>query len=135
MNPKIEITNKIAEILGLETDPKSIKKLIYRWWENPRNKSQGGLRLTEEGFESIKTANIKPYCVKLEHKITFYSNQLVIWLDRYINCPWFISQQGYKYKHNSEIYIFDDKMAVQLILFEGNVERFLSTKVALLKSY
>jgi len=126
MTLKNEITNKVAQILNLDLDKKSVKKLIHSWWENPRNKSQGGLRLTDIGFEALRNADIKFHKVKLEHPIKLYTNQLVIYLDRYIDCPWFINK--------TEIFVFGDKMAVQLILFEGNLERFLEAKVLNLKS-
>jgi hypothetical protein len=134
MTLKIEITRKVAEILGLSTDSKSIKQLVHLWWGNPRNKSQGGLRLTEQGFECLKQADIKTHRVKLEHRITSYNNQLIIWLDQYIDCPWFLNRNGSKNKTNLDIYVFSDKMAVQLILFDGDVERFLSAKVESIRS-
>lgn len=127
MNPKIEITKKVAEILGLSLDNKSIKKLIQTWWQNPRNKPTGGLHLTEQGFNSLKQADIKVHKIKLETPIIFYSNQLVIWLDRFIDSPWFLCR--------NEIFVFGDKTAVQLILFSGNIERFVNAKAESLKSH
>jgi len=118
MNQKIEITKYIAEQFGLDTSDRAIQKLIPQWWQNPRKKEQGGLRLTDEGFARL-SAHIKAHEIKLEELLE-YTNQKIIQLDNFITCPWYIGKRA--------IYVFDDKMAVQLVLFSGNVSRFLAAK-------
>lgn len=119
MNPKFKITKVVLESLGLEPTDKRIKETIPTWWSNPRQKEKGGLRLTDQGFECFQKADIKFYRVQFDQKLS-YTNQLVIWLDRYIDCPFYIT--------NKEIYVFDEKMAIQLVLFSGNVSQFTSVK-------
>lgn len=119
MKPKIEITKYVAEQLQLVTDEKSIKKLIPVFWQNPRDKEKGGLRLTDKGFESLKLADIKVHRVRFEEPVQ-YTNQLIIWLDNFIDCPWYIT--------NREIFVFSEKMAVQLVLFSGNIAKFSAAK-------
>jgi len=119
MKPKIEITKYVAEQLQLATDEKSIKKLIPVFWQNPRDKEKGGLRLTDKGFESLKLADIKVHRVRFEEPVQ-YTNQLIIWLDNFIDCPWYIT--------NREIFVFSEKMAVQLVLFSGNIAKFSAAK-------
>lgn len=119
MNQKFNITKAVLNSLGLVADDKRVKQTIPIWWTNPRKKEKGGLRLTDQGFECLQKADIKFYRVQFEQKLE-YTNQLVIWLDRYIDCPFYIT--------NKEIYVFNEKMAIQLVLFSGNVAHFTSIK-------
>jgi len=119
MIQKLEITKYIAEQSGLTTDQKSLRKLNTLWWQNPRQKVKGGLRLTDEGFARA-TAFINSHKVDIDNDID-YNNQLIIRLDNLIECPWYIS--------NKHIFLFDEKIAVQMILFSGNIARFTAAKV------
>jgi len=125
MNLKNDLTKYVAEQLGLSTEEKFLKKLTPVWWQNPRNKSKGGLRLTEKGFECLQQADIKVHRVRFEEPI-HYTNQLIIWLDNFIDCPWYVTHK--------EIYVFEEKMAVQLVLFSGNIVKFSTAKAKNLKS-
>jgi hypothetical protein len=124
MNQKIKITKYIAEQSGLPTDDKSIRKLISQWWINPRQKEKGGLRLSDDGFARL-TTQFKAHKVKFDGPVD-YTNQLIIRLDNFIDCPWFLAKK--------EIYVFNDKMAVQLVLFSGNIAKFSTAKAKSLKS-
>ena len=119
MNLKHDITKLALESSGLASDEKRIKQTIPIWWMNPRKKSSGGLRLTEQGFECLQQADFKAHRVRFEEPI-HYTNQLIIWLDRFIDCPWYVT--------NKEIYVFGEKMAVQLVLFSGNIAKFGAAK-------
>jgi hypothetical protein len=124
MNQKIEITKYLAKAAGLPTDDKSMRAFVIQWWQNPRNKSKGGLRLTDEGFARL-TAHFKAHRVTLDGNFD-YNNQLIVRLDNYITCPWYLG--------NQDIFVFNDKMAVQLVLFSGNIGRFSSAKAASIKN-
>lgn len=120
-NQKIEITRYVAEQEGLSTEDPHLRKLMSFWWQNPRLKSTGGLRLTDEGF-----ARLSKYFVA--HQVRFeqtrkeikFTNQMILRLENFITCPWYITNKG--------VWVFDDKMAVQLVLFSGNIEKFTSAK-------
>jgi hypothetical protein len=118
MNQKIEITKYIAAKYNLSTDDKAIRNWVAQWWQNPRKKSKGGLRLTDEGFARL-SAHFKPHRVELDRDFD-YTNQLIVRLDNFITCPWYITKMG--------MWVFDDKMAVQLVLFSGNIEKFTNAK-------
>jgi hypothetical protein len=115
MNPKYEITKIVLESLGLTADEKRIKQTIPTWWVNPRNKEKGGLRLTDQGFECLVKADIKCYEIKFEEPI-IYTNQLAIWIDQNIEFPFYITKRS--------IHVFGEKLAVQLVLFSGNIAKF-----------
>jgi hypothetical protein len=120
MNQKTEITKYILESMDLDASDGRVRKTIPTWWYSTRQKEQGGLRLTDQGFEAFQKAGIKEYRVKFEDTIHF-TNQLIIWLDQFIDCPFYL--------RNKEIYVFNEKMAVQLVLFSGNIQRYTSAKV------
>jgi hypothetical protein len=119
MNQKLDITKYLAEQWGLDTDQKSLKQLNTLWWQNPRNKIKGGLRFTDEGF-SRASAHLKYHKVNIDDGID-YNSQLIIRLDNLIDCPWYLS--------TDYIFLFDEKIAVQMILFSGNIARFTDAKV------
>lgn len=119
MNPKLELTSKILEFLNLPNDADNVRKIIPAWWYNTRKKSKGGLRLTKEGFEAFKKADIKFYKVRLFEPLNI-NNQLLLWMDNYIDCPFFLKSE--------EIYVFSEKMAVQLMLFSGNIHKFTEAR-------
>lgn len=115
----VEITKKVLEITNPTASPQDLDKALIRWWSNNRKKAQGGLRLTEEGYTALQSAEIKSYKIKFDEPIVF-TNQLTIWLDRFIDCPFYLTDK--------EIYVFSERMAVQLVLFAGNIQKFSAAK-------
>jgi hypothetical protein len=115
MNPKYDITKAVLESTGLVVDEKRIKKTIPTWWVNPRKKEKGGLRLTEQGFECLKQADIKSYELKFDEPLVV-TNELLLWIDQNLDCPFYIT--------NRKIWVFGERMAVQLVLFSGNIAKF-----------
>jgi len=114
MNQKLKITKIVAEQLGLAIDDQSIDKLRQVFWSNPRLKKKGGLGLTEKGFESFCNAEITHHRVAFEEPI-FLTNSLLLWIDNNVDCPFYLTHK--------EIYLFGEKMAIQLILFAGNIQK------------
>lgn len=115
MNQKLELTKYVLTTLNNSYTEKELKKVMHLWWLNTRKKSKGGWRLTELGFFHLNLAKIKNYEIKFEDEI-FFTNELTIWLDQHIDCPF--------YMHNKKIYVFGESIAVQLVLFSGNIEKF-----------
>lgn len=112
MNQKYEITKTILNILNVPASEKKLKELVFSWWANPRSNQKNGLRLTSAGFKAFQDANIKLYDITLSEPIE-YTNSMVLWLDRHIECPFYLE----KYK----IFLTSEKMVIQLVLFEGNI--------------
>ena len=119
ISQKHEITKLVLEAQGLVFDDKRIKQTIPIWWHNIRNKSKGGLRLTEQGFECLKQADIQFYEVKFDEPI-FFTNKLIIWIDQNLESPFYLTSK--------QIYVFGEKIAVQLVLFSGNIAKFQRAK-------
>lgn len=119
MTQKTEITRKVLESLGLDPSEDRVLKTIPVWWYSTRQKENSGLRLTDAGFKALVDAGIKEYRIEFTEDIRF-TNQLMIWLDNFIDCPFYLRK--------NEIFVFSEKMAVQLLLFSGNVYKYGATK-------
>ena len=124
MNQKTDITKYVMNHLNVEITVKSLKKYNGILWQNIRQKQTGGLRLTDQGFKSLVDADIKAHKVSFQEPVE-YNNQLIIWLDNFIDCPWYITHK--------EIFVFNEKMAIQLVLFSGNIARFSAAKAKIPK--
>jgi hypothetical protein len=114
MNQKLKITQYVAEQLGLSVDKKSIRDLLQVLWQNFRIKEKGGLGLTDKGFECLVKSDIKYHKVEFNEPIQV-TNSLILWIDRNIDCPFYITPE--------EIYLFGERMAIQLVLFSGNLQK------------
>jgi hypothetical protein len=115
MNQKVEITRYLANTLDPAVDKKTLKKYLNTWWYNTRLKEKGGLRLTDKGFETLTQAGFESHRVKFQQPIE-YTNRLIIQLENFITCPWYVTARC--------IYVFDDKMAVQLVMFGGDLAKY-----------
>ena len=123
---KQELTKVISTQLGWPTDPKTLGKNQVIIWQNPRKKSVGGMRLTDEGFAVFtEQMDIKSYDIEFPKEFTL-TNQVTIWLDRFIDGPYYITKKS--------IIVFKEKTAVQLILFSGDVQKFGISKAMSLKN-
>jgi hypothetical protein len=114
MNQKNKITEFLLDSYKLEKTKENIKKYKILWWKNIREKNKGGLWLTSQGFDALIKANIKNYKIKFENPILEFENKFIIWLDNYIDCPFYITKK--------DIYVFEEKTAIQIILFSGNLK-------------
>ena len=120
MDAKLRLTKHCLTELNLPTDDASITKHLQIWWRNPRLLGERSFALTPEGFEVLSNQiNLKFYELELPDDIVF-TNQLVIWLDRYIDCPFFLTKKT--------IFVSREKVAVQLILFNGDLAKFGKAK-------
>jgi hypothetical protein len=120
MSQRIDITKYVIKELGLSTDDKTYKKYNAIWWVNPRKKEKGGLRLTELGLNAFKSAKIKSYNIDFEEPIETVTNKFLIHLDNYIDSPFYLTLD--------HIEVFTERMAIQLVLFGGDIQKFLGSK-------
>lgn len=126
MNQKIEITKYAMEKHGKIISTESIKRILPKIWQNPRSKDRGGLRLTQEGFKFLTEADLKSYIIKFEDPLGILTNQEIIWLDQQIDSPFYLEKK--------KIYVFNEKIAVQLALFSGRVLHFAKIKAEKMQS-
>lgn len=116
MDIKDQLTKIVSEHMGWSTDPKTLSKNHTLIWQNTRKKSSGGYRLTDYGYDLFKNQiDMKSYEIQFPKELTL-SNQNMIWLDRFIDGPYYLTKKA--------IIVFKEKTAVQLILFSGDVQKF-----------
>lgn len=122
MNQKVDLTKTLLAQAGLEQE---FTTYLNLWWKDPRVKEVGGLQLTNEGYIALIDADLKCYPVQFEDEFV-PTSQLIIWMDRFIDCPYFITKKG--------IFVFSERMAIQLVLFSGNLEKFARAKAKKLQN-
>lgn len=116
MDIKQHLTKIVSEQLGWPTEAKLLAKNHQLIWLNPRKKNIGGMRLTDEGFAIFtEQMDMKSYDIAFPKEFTL-TNQVTIWLDRFIDGPYYITKKS--------IIVFKEKTAVQLVLFSGDVQKF-----------
>lgn len=121
MSIKLELTKTFLKDANIELTDKNIKKYFWKIWKNPRHDGERSLRLTAEGYFFLNTdAQLKFYQIDFPDT-TFFTNQLIIDLDRFVSCPWFLTSES--------IFVSREQIAVQLILFGGDVWKFTKSKV------
>lgn len=120
MDTKLLLTKEFLKGSGLPDDEKSLEKYLWSWWVNPRLNGERSLGLTTQGYEAIsQTVGLKFYQIDLPKDIDI-TNQLIIWLDKFIDCPWYMTKKT--------IYVSREKVAVQLMLFSGDLQKFGKAK-------
>lgn len=116
---KISYTKIFLQELGRGTDDAAIREYLPLWWQNTRTKDNGGLRLTDEGLQIVKDAGIKTYEIPYPKEMPI-TTQVIIFLDKFIDCPYYITSKA--------ITVTNEKKAVELALFSGDLRRYGITK-------
>tara|TARA_A200000159_G_scaffold160058_1_gene179580 strand:- start:688 stop:1068 length:381 start_codon:yes stop_codon:yes gene_type:complete len=116
MNWKETYTKIFLKQADVAVSDTNVKQHMSDWWQNTREKSEGGLRLTDAGFEFITTKlDLQTYEVPFpkDFKMT---TQTVIFLDKFITCPYYLT--GFS------ISVTDEKKAMELHLFSGDLRKY-----------
>lgn len=115
MNWKEVYTKIFLKELGESTSTNNVTIHLPLWWKNTRDKGEGGLRLTEEGWDVVQNIQITNYEIPfpLDMPIT---TQIIIWLDKFIDCPYYLTQRA--------VYVLNEKKAVELTLFSGDIRKY-----------
>jgi hypothetical protein len=96
-------------------DDINIKLYQRRWFLNSRAKGSG-LRLTDEGYMFLTSElELREYEVPFTAEIQL-SPQTIIFLDRYIDCPYYLTNQS--------ITVFSEKKSFELYLFSDDIRKF-----------
>jgi hypothetical protein len=108
---KIFLTQKERSV-----DPANVKLHLYKWWQTHRSKSEGGLRLSDEGFEFlVSELELKYYTIPFTDPIDL-SPQVIIFFDRHMDCPYFLT--------NSAITVFSERKSFELYMFSDDIRRY-----------
>lgn len=120
MNWKETYTRIFLKQLDKSINEATLKEYMPKWWQNTRQKSEGGLRLTDEGLRMvIEDINVSTYDVPYPPDFEL-TTQTIIFLDQFINCPYYMGRRG--------ITVLDEKKALELHLFSGDIRKYGLTK-------
>ena len=98
------------------SDDINIKLYQRKWFTNNRTKEGGGLRLTDDGYMFLTSElDLREYEVPFTADIEL-SPQTIIFLDRYIDCPYYLTNQS--------ITVFSEKKSFELYLFSDDIRKF-----------
>jgi len=119
MNWKETYTKLFLKELGKSASSVAVKEYMPIWWQNTRNKGAGGLRLTEEGYNVLKEIDLATYDIPYPKEMPI-TTQVIIFLDQFIDCPYYLT--------NRSITVTNEKKAVELSLFSGDLRKYGITK-------
>ena len=115
MNWKETYTKIFLKELGMATSESNVNQYMPLWWQNTRNKDAGGLRLTDEGFDMLRRIDLAVYDIPYPRDMPITS-QVIIFLDQFIDCPYYLT--------NRSITVTNEKKAVELTLFSGDLRKY-----------
>ena len=116
MNWKESYTKVFLKQLDQSINDLNLRSYMAEWWQNPRSKTTGGMRLTEEGFRMMsEDLEISFYEVPYAPDMTM-TTQMIIWLDNFIDCPYYLGKRS--------ISVTDDKKALELHMFSGDIKKY-----------
>lgn len=119
MSNKTVYTKLFLRESGQSINDQNVKAMLPIWWYNTREKTEGGLRLTDEGYEALKQAGIATYDIPYPRDMPV-TTQVIIFLDKFIDCPYYLT--------NRSITVTHEKKAVELSLFSGDLRKYGLTK-------
>ena len=119
MADKVTYTKLFLKELGKSYNELSVKEYMPLWWYNTRQKDVGGLRLTDDGFDVINKIELQTYEIPYPRDMPM-TTQVIIFLDQFIDCPYYLT--------NRSITVTNEKKAVELTLFSGDLRKYGLTK-------
>jgi hypothetical protein len=117
MNWKEVYTKIFLKHLNKSVNEVTMKEYLPLWWKNTRD--SGGLRLTDAGLDMLTELDLATYEVPYPRDMPM-TTQVVIFLDKFISCPYYLT--------NRSIIVTDEKKALELHLFSGDLRKYGLTK-------
>jgi len=112
-------TKLFLKELGKSYNELAVKEVMPLWWQNTRDKKVGGLRLTETGMDTVREIGLATYDIPYPKEMPL-TTQVIIFLDQFIDCPYYLT--------NRSITVLNEKKAVELTLFAGDLRKYGLTK-------
>ena len=87
MNWKETYTKIFLKQSNIAISEATLKQYMPGWWQNTRDKEEGGLRLTDSGYDyCIEKLDLQFYEIPFPKDLKL-TVQTIIFLDQFINCP------------------------------------------------
>lgn len=115
MNWKETYTKIFLKELNIAISETNVKQYMPLWWQNTRSKGSGGLRLTDEGYNTLIKIGLETYDIPYPKEMPL-TTQVIIFLDQFIDCPYYLT--------NRSITVTNEKKAVELTLFSGDLRKY-----------
>lgn len=112
---KIVYTKLFLKELGKSYSESAVDEYFPLWWYNTRKKEEGGLRLTDAGYEIIERIGLTTYDIPYPKDMPI-TPQILVFLDKFIDCPYYLT------KHS--ITVTNERKAVELGLFSGDLRKY-----------
>lgn len=122
MNPS-GYTKIFLNAMNEEITDELVQKKSHQWWYNIRDKENAGLRLTELGYITLLKNEFVFHKVEYSDKNIIFDSQLLLFLDKFIDCPFFITEKF--------IFVMSSKKAVELSLISGDIRQYANNKAIL----
>ena len=120
MNWKETYTKIFLKQANISVNEQTLAEYMPKWWQNTRNKEEGGLRLTDDGIEFVKgKLELTTYDIPFPQDFEM-TTQVIIFLDKIIDCPYWLGRGG--------MIVTKEKKALELSLFSGDVRKYGLTK-------
>lgn len=105
---------------NLPSGEEDVKKMMFAWWKNPRQKLDSGFSLTQEGYDFLSnTIKLKSYKVPFPKDFE-WTTQVILFMDQYLDCPHYFTKK--------EIIVFNERRACELLLFSGDIRKYGTAK-------
>lgn len=108
-------TKVFLQQLGRSYSDQNVAEVMSLWWQNTRDKKEGGLGLTETGFDTLKEMGLDFYEIPFPMDMPLTA-QVMIYLDKYIDSPYYLTKKS--------VFVTNEKKAVELTLFSGDIRKY-----------
>ena len=116
MNSKYTFTKIFLKQSKIPISEVSIQEYMPLWWQNTRNKDTGGLRLTDQGFDFLRSKlDLLFYEIPLPQEKSIVT-QTILFLDKFITCPYYLDRFS--------LFVTEEKKAMELHLFSGDLRKY-----------